>query len=84
MYKSYKLVMFMVNINGGESETVDHLYKEVDGKLVPMTESEAVLETLSKTSKLGGNPSVQNVLAILFNPNGAIVKTEEVIKPTAE
>ena len=37
-YKSYKLVMFMVNVNGGESETVEHLYKEVDGSNVPMTE----------------------------------------------
>lgn len=80
MYKSYKLVMFIVNPSGGESETVEHLYHEVDGKLVPMNENEAILETLSKTSSIGKNPKVQNVKSLLFNPNGDIIKIEEVIK----
>ena len=80
MYKSFKLVMFIVNINGGESETVTHLYNEVDGTLVPMTESESVLKMLSEVSKIGGNDSTQSVKAMLFNPNGDLIKIEEVIK----
>lgn len=78
MYKSYKLVMLILNVKGGESETVEHLYKEVDGVLVPMNENEATLDMLDKTSKLGKNASVQNVKAMLFNPNGDLVKIEEV------
>lgn len=84
MYKSYKLVMFMVNVKGGESETVEHLYKEVDGVLVPMTEEEAILKTLKETSTIGGNPSTQSVKAMLFNASGDMIKIEEVIKPKAE
>lgn len=79
-YKSYKLVMFMVNVKGGESETVEHLYKEVDGKLVPMTETEAILKMLRETSAIGGNDEVQNVKAMLFNPDGNMIKTEEIMK----
>lgn len=81
MYKSYKIVMFIVNPKGGESETVEHLYKEVDGKLVPMTEEEAKLDMLSKTSTTGKNDKVQSVKAMLFNPKGDLIKIEEVIKP---
>lgn len=81
MYKSYKLVMFIVNVKGGESETADHLYKEVDGKLVPMNEDESKLKMLSEVSRIGGNASTQSIKATLFNPNGDSIKTEEVIKP---
>lgn len=81
MYKSYKIVMFIVNVKGGESETVEHLYKEVEGKLVPMNEDEAILDMLDKTAKFGKNASVQHVKAMLFSPNGDSIKTEEVIKP---
>ena len=84
MYESFKLVIFMVNTNGGESETVEHLYKEVDGKLVPMTEEEATLKMLKETSTVGGNDKVQNVKAMLFNPNGDMIKTEEVRKPVVD
>ena len=84
MYKSYKLVMFIVNPSGGESETVEHLYNEVDGKLVPMNENEAILELLSKTSTTGKNAKVQSVKAMLFNPNGDLIKIEEIIKDIAE
>lgn len=84
MYKSYKLVIFMVNAKGGESETVDHLYKEVDGSLVPMDENEAILKMLSETARIGGNPSVQRVKAMLFDTNGGLIKIEEVIKEVAE
>lgn len=79
--------MFMVNVKGGESETVTHLYKEVDGTLVPMTESESVLKMLSEVSKIGGNASTQSVKAILYNPNGEAIKIEEIKKdfePIAE
>lgn len=81
-YKSYKLVMFMVNVNGGESETVEHLYKEVDGKNVPMTEEQSILKMLKETSTIGGNDAVQNVKAMLYNPEGNMIKVEEVKKPT--
>lgn len=84
MYKSYKLLMFIVNPNGGESETVEHLYKEVDGTLVPMNENEAILDMLSKTASIGKNAKVQNVKAMLFNPKGDLIKIEEVIKEVAE
>lgn len=84
MYKSYKLVIFMVNAKGGESETVDHLYKEVEGSLVPMNENEAILKMLSETSKLGGNSAVQSIKSMLFDPNGDLIKIEEVIKDSAE
>lgn len=82
MYKSYKIVMFIVNPNGGESETVEHLYKEVEGTLVPMNENEAILDMLSKTATIGKNAKVQSVKSMLFNPKGDLIKTEEVIKDT--
>ena len=76
MYKSFKLVTFIINVNGGESETVEHLYKEVEGTLVPMTESEAILKMLKNTSTIGENPSIQ----MLFNSDGNMIKVEEVTK----
>lgn len=82
-YKSYKLVMFIVNPKGGESETVEHLYKEVNGELIPMTEDEAILKMLKETSTVGGNDKVQNVKAMLFNPDGNMIKVEEVKKPVS-
>lgn len=83
MYKSYKLVMFVVNTKGGESETVEHLYKEVNGTLVPMKENEAILEMLSQTSKTGKNSAVQRVKALLFNTEGNLIKIEEVVNDVA-
>ena len=80
MYKSYKLVVFMVNVNGGESETVEHLYKEVEGASVPMTKSEAVLKMLKEVSSIGGNPAIQSIRAILFDLTGDMIKIEEVTK----
>lgn len=80
MYKSYKLVTFMVNTKGGESETVEHLYKEVDGVNVTMTEEESILKMLKDTSTIGGNPNVQSIKAMLFNPNGDMIKIEEIKK----
>lgn len=86
MYKSFKLVTFMVNINGGESETIDHLYKEVkiDGvaTLVPNTEEESILKFHKQISTIGGNDKVQIVKVMLFNDNGMMIKSEELIKPT--
>lgn len=84
MYKSYKLLIFTVNVEGGENETVEHLYKEVNGQLVPMTEDEAILKMLKDTSTIGGNASTQSIKAILFDPNGDWIKIEEVTKPIAE
>ena len=84
MYKSFKMLLMIVNTKGGESETVEHLYKEVDGKLVPMTEEEAKLKLLDTVSKTGGNALTQAIKGILFNPNGDEIKIEEIIKPTAE
>ena len=81
MYKSFKLVMFMVNAKGGESETVEHLYKEVDKKLVPMTEEESIIKMFKEISTICGNDAVQNVKAMLFNPDGNLFKVEEVKKP---
>ena len=83
MYKSFKLVMFIVSTKGGESETVEHLYHEVDGVLVPMNEDEAILEMLSKTSKQGSNASTSRVKAMLFNADGNLIKVEEVNKPVS-
>lgn len=73
-----------VNTNGGESETVEHLYKEVEGQLVPCTESESILKMLDKASKIGGNGATKAVKCMLFNPNGDIIKIEEVIKDSVE
>lgn len=84
MYKNYKLVTFILNVNGGESETVEHLQKEVEGKYVDLTESEAILKMFDKVSKIGGNPSTKNIKCMLFNPNGDLIKIEEVIKEVAE
>ena len=80
MFKSYKLVMFMVNTNGGESETVTHLYKEVDSQLVPMDENESILKMLSEVARIGGNPSTYALKAYLYNPDGDFIKFEEVSK----
>lgn len=43
-----------------------------------MTEEEAKLDMLSKTSTTGKNDKVQSVKAMLFNPNGDLIKNEEV------
>lgn len=80
MYKSFKLLIMTVNVNGGENETIEHLYVEKDGKLVPMTKDEAELKMLKDTSSIGGNPATKAIRAYLFNPNGDIEKFEEVVK----
>ena len=81
MFKSYKLLTMTVNVKGGESETIEHLYKEVDGQLVPMTEDEAILKMLKEVSTIGGNAATQSVKGILYNAEGNPVKEELVIKP---
>ena len=84
MYKSYKLLTMTVNMKGGDSEEVEHLYKEVDGNLVPCTKEEAIFKMLSKTATVGGNPSTKAIKAYLINPSGNVEKTEEVIKEATE
>lgn len=88
MYKSYKLLTFMLNTSGGESETVEHLYKEVmiDEKatLVPCTKEESIVKFYDKLSKNGGNKAVQAIKVMLFDDNGGLIKSEELIKPVAE
>lgn len=82
MYKSYKLLTMTVNIKGGENETIEHLYKEVDGKLVPMNEAEAIFKMAKDFSTIGGNASVHAIKCILINPSGLIHKSNEYIKPS--
>lgn len=84
MYKSYKLVTFLVNPNGGESETVEHLYKEVDGKNVPCTKEESIIKFYKKLSDMGASNYVQAIKCMLFDTNGSMIKSDELIKPVVE
>lgn len=81
MYKSFKLVTFIVNPNGGESETVEHLYKEVDGKNVPCTREESIVKFHKKLSDNGDSPYVRAIKCMLFDDNGGMIKSDELIKP---
>lgn len=76
MFKSYKLLTMTVNINGGENETIEHLYKEENGKLVPMTNSEAIFKLSKDFSTIGGNDKTKAIKCMLFDTNGDLLKTE--------
>lgn len=80
MYKYYSFTLFTLNTKGGAEITSEKCTKEVDGNIVPCNEAESILKMLDKVSKVGGNPSTQNVKALLFSPNGGLIKEEEVIK----
>lgn len=82
MYKSYKLLIMTVNTKGGENETIEHLYVEKDGKLVPMTKEEAEIKMLKDVATIGGNSATQAIKAYLYDTNGNQCKLEEVVKPT--
>ena len=80
MYNNYKLLTLMLNTKGGASETVEAMTKEVDGQIVPCTLAEAELKLHGKITSVGGNPATQSIKCFLFDPNGALIKTDEVIK----
>lgn len=87
MYNNYKLVTLMLNVKGGESQTIDGLTKEVNGKLVPMNRTEAELKMYGDISKIGGNPAVKSIKCFLISPDGENIKEVEVekdIEPTVQ
>lgn len=81
MYKNFKLVTLILNVKGGESQTIESLTKEVDGVIVPKEEYEAELEMFKKLNSVGSNSATQSIRCMLLNPNGDIIKVEEVTKP---
>lgn len=84
MYNYYFLTTITLNTSGGANATTENLTKEVDGKLVPCTEEESILKMFNKLSSVGGNKATQSIKCLLLNPNGDIIKVEEVSKPQAE
>lgn len=80
-YNTYKLVTITKNMNDGDAINSEALNKEVEGKLVPCTENEAILRCLNKASTVGGNPATQAVKCLLLNPEGNVIKIEEVENP---
>lgn len=84
MYNTFKLVTFMVNPQGGESETVEHLTKEVDGQNVPCTREESIVKFYNKLSSMGGSQYVRAIKCMLFDNNGGMIKSDELIKPIEE
>lgn len=85
MYNYFSLVTFTLNTNGGAEIVSEKLTKEVDGTVVPCNETESIMKLHDKISKVGGNKATQSIKCVLFNPNGDVIKFEEVNKePIAE
>lgn len=83
MYTFYRLVTIVMNPQGGASETIEHLMKEVDGKNVPKTETESKTAFFKKLSDMGGSPYVQFVKCLLLDPDGNVIKVDSVEKPVS-
>lgn len=81
MYVYYRLLTLTLNIQGGASETIEKMTKEVDGQIVPCTKEEAELKFHNKLSSVGGNPATQSIKCMLFNPEGGLIKQDSVTKP---
>lgn len=81
MYNYYSLTTFTLNTKGGAEITTEKLTKEVDGVVVPCDETESILKLHDKLSKVGGNKATQSIKCVLFNPNGDMIKVEELNKP---
>lgn len=84
MYTFYRLVTIIMNPQGGASETIEHLMKEVDGVNVPKDETEAKVAFFKKLSDMGGSPYVQDVKCLLLDPDGNVIKVDSVEKPVAK
>jgi hypothetical protein len=82
MYNYFSLVTFTLNTSGGAEIVSEKLTKEVDGVVVPCNKAESELKLHDKISKVGGNKATQNIKCVLFNPNGDIIKIDEVEKET--
>lgn len=80
MYNYFSLVTFTLNTSGGAEIVLEKLTKEVDGNVVPCDEAESILKLHDKMTKVGGNKATQDIKCVLFNPNGDIIKIDEVIK----
>lgn len=72
-----------MNPQGGASETIEHLMKEVDGKNVPKDETESKVAFYAKLSSMGGSPYVQFVKCLLLDPDGNVIKVDSVEKPVS-
>lgn len=80
MYNNYKLVTLTLNVKGGEAQEIEAMTKEVDGKVVPCTKAEAEIKFLNKLSSVGGNPATKSIKCFLFDADGLLVKSDEIIK----
>ena len=83
MYKYFRLVTLTLNIEGGASETIEKMTKEVNKEVVPCTTEEALLKMFNKISSVGGNPATQTIKVLLLDDNGGVIKVEEVTKEVA-
>lgn len=81
MYEYYRLLTLILNSKGASSETIEKMTKEVDGVVVPCTKEESILKMFNKLSSVGGNPATQSIKCLLIDPNGGVIKVEEVTKP---
>lgn len=83
MYTFYRLVTLIMNPQGGASETIEHLMKEVEGRNVPKTEAESKVAFFNKLSSMGGSQYVQYVKCLLLDPDGNVIKVDSVEKPVS-
>lgn len=84
MYTFYRLVTIIMNPQGGASETIEHLMKEVDGVNVPKDETESKVAFFKKLSDMGGSQYVQNVKCLLLDPDGNVIMVNSVDKPVVK
>lgn len=84
MYTFYRLVTIIMNPQGGASETIEHLMKEVDGVNVPKDETESKVAFFNKLSSMGGSQYVQDVKCLLLDPDGNVIKVDSVEKPVTK
>lgn len=69
-YKYYRLVSIIVNAKGGESETIEKMTKEVDGKVVPCDFEEAKRKMWKALNQVGGNPSTHTMECYILGFDG--------------
>lgn len=74
MFNSYRITVFTINHQGGESEKTTRIENEQD----------AILKFHSECSSYGGNKQTAYCTVYLFDKEGGMVRKESFSQPTPE
>ena len=74
MFKSFRIVVFTINQEGGEAEFTTRIEDE----------QAAILKFHSECDKYGSNPKVAGCTVKLFDKNGGQLRSENFSQPATE